>query len=76
MSAMKAIVNYSGAFELRYSVTFAEAGIKEIVDNTIPSRYLHTQSRRNICTHNPAISAHTIPFVVHPVLERRPTGEQ
>lgn len=44
LSAMEAVLKYAGAFELQHGVSFSEARIKNIVDDTKPSQYLAKQS--------------------------------
>lgn len=45
LSLLKVVLNYASAFKLRYCVSFAKARIKDILYNTIPSRYLPKQFR-------------------------------
>lgn len=44
LSVMKAVLNYAGAFELHYGISFVEARIKYIFDDMMPSRYLPKRS--------------------------------
>lgn len=44
LSLRKAIQNQAGALKLQYMVSFHEAGMKNIIDDMVPSRYLPKQS--------------------------------
>lgn len=43
-SVMKSGMNYTGARELQYDHSFVEPCIKDIVDDTVASRYMSKQS--------------------------------
>lgn len=45
LSVVRAVMNYVGALDPQYSVSFYEARMKGIDDDMTPSRYLQEQSR-------------------------------
>lgn len=45
LSVMKVVLDYFGQFWLQYGVSFGKDLINNIIDNTMPSRYLLKQSR-------------------------------
>lgn len=45
LSAMTAVLNYVGAFEVQYGISYAETLVKGIVSDLMSSRYLPEQSR-------------------------------
>lgn len=63
-SVMKVVLNYAGAYELHFFISFEEAFIRGIVDDIMPLRYLLKQFRlsciqyvrfRRLMTNNAAV---------------------
>lgn len=48
LNLMKAVLNYAGAFQVGYCVSFAQYPIKDIADDIMPAGYLTKQSRSKL----------------------------